>query len=178
MVAADGDGEPLRPALIWMDRRAGEECEAARRADRSGAAARADRLQPRPRPRGGEDRLAGAARAGRSTRRRAGSCCPARSWPGGRPASWRSIPPTPRRRCCSTCRAAAWSAEACDAFGVDPGSAGARAARPHTALGPVAPWLREAAGPGRVDAGRAGLRATRWRRRWARAWSSRASCAT
>jgi xylulokinase len=28
MVAADADGEPLRPALIWSDRRAGAECEA------------------------------------------------------------------------------------------------------------------------------------------------------
>ena len=28
-MAADGDGEPLHPALIWCDRRAGAECEAA-----------------------------------------------------------------------------------------------------------------------------------------------------
>ena len=34
MVAAGADGEPLRPALIWSDRRAGEECAAvAARAD-------------------------------------------------------------------------------------------------------------------------------------------------
>ena len=29
LVAADADGEPLQPALIWCDRRAGAECEAA-----------------------------------------------------------------------------------------------------------------------------------------------------
>src|SRR3954447_1339260 len=28
VVAADADGEPLRPAIIWADRRAGAECEA------------------------------------------------------------------------------------------------------------------------------------------------------
>ena len=29
LVAADADGEPLGPALIWMDRRAAAQCDAA-----------------------------------------------------------------------------------------------------------------------------------------------------
>ena len=64
----DADGEPLRPALIWSDRRAGEECAAVAARVGRGAAARADRLQPRPGHVGAEDRVAGGARAGRVRR--------------------------------------------------------------------------------------------------------------
>ena len=83
MVAADADGEPLRPALIWSDRRAGAECEAvAARADVE-RLRRADRLQPRSRARGGEDRVAGGARAGRVRGGGGVRPCPARGWRGG-----------------------------------------------------------------------------------------------
>ena len=137
LVAAGADGEPLRPALIWSDRRAGEECAAvAARAD-ADAAARADRLQPRSRPRGGEDRLAGGARAGRVQGGGGVRACPARGWPGGCPASWRSIPPTRSSTGLLDPRARAWAPEACEAFEVDVDRL-PRVERADAVLGPVA----------------------------------------
>ena len=75
LVAADATGEPLGPALIWMDRRAATKCAAAAERIDPERLTRAERLQPRPGPRGREDRLARA-----STERpsiRAGALVPA-----------------------------------------------------------------------------------------------------
>ncbi len=76
------DGEPLRPALIWCDRRAGAECEAAAERIDPERAARADRLQPRPRAHRAEDRLAGARTSRTRTPRARCSRRPARGWRG------------------------------------------------------------------------------------------------
>ena len=145
LVPAAADGEPTGPALIWMDRRAGAECDAA-----------ADRIRPErlreitgcnldPGHVAAKIAWLAGNRPRRSTRPPAGSCCRARSSPGTPPASWPSIRPTPRRRCCSTFAAATGRRRRATAFGIDPGSlAPVRPA--HHALGPVAPWLREAAG--------------------------------
>ena len=168
------DGTPLRPALIWCDRRAGEECAAARIEAR--APARAHRLQPRPRARGAEDRLARAARArrvrgGRRLRaaglvggvagvRRAGRRSLERVVGGpARPArarvvggGVRGVRRRPRRGWRPSARPTPSSARSATGCATRPGSTARR-------------WWCSA-------------RATRWRRRSAPAWWSRAWCAT
>ena len=69
LVACAADGSPLRPALIWCDRRAGDVC-ASMAVDVEWLRG-ADRLQPGPGARRPEDRVAGAPRAG-GVRRRGG----------------------------------------------------------------------------------------------------------
>ena len=144
LVATDRDGHALRPALIWSDRRAVAECErVAGRTDVEPLAA-ADRLQHRPRSRGGEDRLAACARARR--RPRVASYLLPGSWVAWQAAGECAVDPSnasstglfdPRRM--------DWCEEACAAFEVDPDRlAPVRPA--DTVLGPVAPWLRDAAG--------------------------------
>ena len=103
LVCVDEDGEPLRDAIIWMDRRGDEVCgDVAERVDAEQLYER-HRLQPRRRPRGREDRLDPRARAGGVRAARRGSCCPARSWRCAPPVCTASTRRTPPARCWSTC---------------------------------------------------------------------------
>ena len=172
------DGEATGPALIWMDRRAG--CG----------------VRGRGRPASGPERLREitgcnldpghvAAKiawlAGNRPEQHAGapagSCCRARSSPGTRPASWRSIRPTPRRRCCSTFAGATgrtrWATR----------SASTRRRWPPVRPAAPACSARSRRGCARPPASTRAPRscsaaATRWRRRSAPVWSSRGSSAT
>ena len=175
MVAADADGEPLRPALIWCDRRAGEECAAvAARVDveqlraLTGCNLDPGHIAPKigwlaahepdvfadafvfacPGLVGGMagDRRAGDRPLQRLLDRPAG---PARAGVGGRGV--RGVGST-RRGCRASSAPTRCSGRCCR------GCARRRGF-------PETPWWSWA-------------RATRWRRRSARAWSSRAWCAT
>jgi xylulokinase len=144
MVATDAEGAPLGPALIWMDRRAGVECEAA--AERIGA----DRL----RTVSGCNLDPGhvAAKIAWLAEHRPDQHSAARWFllPGSFVA-WQASgevavdPSNASSSMLLDVDDGGWSAEACDAFGVDPSSL-APVHPAHTVLGPVAPWLREAAG--------------------------------
>ncbi len=117
------------PALIWMDRRAGAECDAAADAasTRPGcASSRAATSIPATWP----PRSPGcAAHAAEPARGRAlVPAARARSSPGGRPASSRSIRRTRRRRCCSTSATRRWSERGVRGVRHRPGVAGAGAA--------------------------------------------------
>ena len=92
---ADADGEPLRPALIW---RTGGRARSARgrgagRRRRGCASSPGCNLDPGPRR---ARRSPGWRRTSRtrSTRPRVFAAARRRGWPGRRPASWRSTPPT------------------------------------------------------------------------------------
>ena len=106
--AVDAGGEPVRPALIWMDRRAGAECDDRGRAAsiRPGcASSRAATSIPATSRR----RSPGCA-AHEPEAERGGALVPAARAPtsrGTRPACWRSTRRTRPRRCCSTCASAA-----------------------------------------------------------------------
>ena len=171
LVAARADGTPLRPALIWCDRRAGEECaaariEAPRLRELTGCNLDPGHVAPkiawvaRHEPdayRGGRRLRAaglvgGVAGVGRARRRSlervVGESCSTRGRARGRrrrarrsASTWRGCRPCARPTPCS-----ARSATGC---ATRPGSTARR-------------WWSWA-------------RATRWRRRWAPAWSSRAS---
>ncbi|HUZ85229.1 MAG TPA: FGGY family carbohydrate kinase, partial [Gaiellales bacterium] len=144
LVAADAAGEPTGPALIWIDRRAGGECEQA-----------AARISPaRLRELTGCNLDAGhvAAKIAWLLAHRPDRAAAARWFllPGSFVA-WRASgelavdPSNASSSMLLDVAGGGWSAEACAAFGVDP--AGLVPVRPaHTVLGPVAPWLREAAG--------------------------------
>ena len=144
MVAVDAAGEPLGPALIWMDRRAGAQCEAV-----------AGRIDP--------ERL----RELTGCNLDPGHVAAKIAWLGEhradqhRCARWFLLPGSfvawhasgevavdPSNASSSMLLDVAsgdWSPEACDAFEIDPASlAPIRPA--HGVLGPVAPWLRSAAG--------------------------------
>ena len=144
LVAADAAGQPLGPALIWMDRRAGAQCEEA--AERIGP----DRLRE----------LTGcnldpghvAAKIAWLREHRADEHGRARWFllPGsfvawhvsGEPAV---DPSNASSSMLLEVRSGGWSPEACEAFRVEPASLAP--IHPATAvLGPVAPWLRDAAG--------------------------------
>ena len=173
VVAAAADGEPLRPALIWCDRRAGEV-----RRRRSGS------IPERLRELTGcnldpghvaEDRLARPARA-RDPRGRGGVRL-ARlvgRLAGVRRAGRRSLERVLDRRARS--RGARVVGRGVRGVRRRPGAA-APGARADAVLGPIRDWLCEATG---LDAGRwwSSAPATRWRRRSAPASSSRAWCAT
>ncbi len=144
LVAADAAGEPLGPALIWMDRRAGAECLAA-----------ADRIDPdRLRELSGCNLDPGhvAAKIAWLREHRREQHAEARWFllPGSFVA-WHASgevavdPSNASSSMLLDVGSGDWSAEACDAFQVD-----LRSLAPihpaQAALGPVAPWLREAAG--------------------------------
>ncbi|MDX6521064.1 MAG: xylulokinase [Gaiellales bacterium] len=148
LVAVDGDGAPTGPALIWMDRRAGEQCQR--------AAERIDR--PRLRELSGCNLDPGhvAAKIAWLAQQRPEQHAAARWFllPGSFVA-WRACgelavdPSNASSTMLLDVHTGDWSDEACAAFGVDPGTlAPIRPA--HEVLGPVAPWLREAAG---IEAG-------------------------
>ncbi len=144
VVAADADGEPLRPALIWADRRAGEECAVvSARVDAetlralTGCNLDPGHIAPKiawlaaHEPRVYEDAFVFA--------------CPG-SWVAWRVSGELAIDPSngsstglldPRAR--------AWADEACSAWDLDP-SRLPRVERSDAVLGPVLPWLCEATG--------------------------------
>ncbi len=144
LVAADADAEPLGPALIWMDRRAGAECEAA-----------AERIDPeRLRELTGCNLDPGhvAAKIAWLKGHRADDHSRAR-WlllPGSFVA-WHASgelavdPSNASSSMLFDVGGGDWSSEACEAFQVDAASL-APVHPAHAALGPVAPWLEEAAG--------------------------------
>ena len=144
LVAADASGQPLGPALIWMDRRAGAECDEA-----------AERIAPeRLRELSGCNLDPGhvAAKIAWLARHRSDQHSQA-SWfllPGSFVA-WNASgelavdPSNASSSMLLDVRSRDWSQEACEAFQVD--AASLAPVRPaHAVLGPVAPWLRDAAG--------------------------------
>ncbi len=144
LVAADARGEPLHPALIWCDRRAGEECAAA-----------AERIDPeRLRALTGcnldpghvAPKIAWLARHEPEVHRAAAAFLLPGSWVAWRASGTLAVDPS---NASSTGlldpRARDWSAEACEAFGVD--VARLAPVRPaHAVLGPIRDWLRDATG--------------------------------
>jgi xylulokinase len=144
LVAADASGEPVGPALIWMDRRATAQCEAA-----------AERIDP--------DRL----RELSGCNLDPGHVAAKIAWHSehhpdehdrahwfllpGSFVAWHASgelavdPSNASSSMLLDVGTGDWSPEACDAFQVDPGML--PDVRPaHAVLGPVAPWLRDAAG--------------------------------
>ena len=144
MVACDAAGEPLRPALIWCDRRAGAECEAAlERADPerlrelTGCNVDPGHIAPKIAWLAGHEADAHAAAAV--------FACPG-SWVAWRASGELAIDPSNGS---STGvldpRAHAWSEEACEAFELDPERL-PPVRRSDAVLGPLRPWLCEATG--------------------------------
>jgi xylulokinase len=144
LVAIDGDGRPLRPALIWMDRRAAAECRDA-----------AERLDPSELRRvGGCNLDAGHVAAKMAWLRRHDPDCDRRArWlvlPGSFVALHASgaLAVDPSNASSTMLLDTAtldWSEPACAAFGIDP-SRLAPVRRSDSVLGEVSPWLRDAAG--------------------------------
>jgi xylulokinase len=144
VVAADHDATPLRPALIWCDRRAGEECD--------DVASRVDPERLRELTGCNLDpghiaaKIAWLARHEPELHREAAVFAPPGSWVAWRASGTLAVDPSnasstgmldPRRR--------AWASEACDAFEVDPATL-PEVARADTVLGPIQAWLRDATG--------------------------------
>jgi xylulokinase len=143
-VAADADGSPLHPALIWSDRRASAECEAA------GERLDADALRALTGcnldPGHVGAKIAWLARHEPEAHRGAAAFLLPGSWVAWRASGVMGVDPSnasstglldPRSR--------EWASEACAAFEVDPDRL-APVVRPDAVLGPVAAWLREATG--------------------------------
>jgi xylulokinase len=144
VVAAREDGEPLRPALIWCDRRAGAECDAA-----------AERIDPeRLRELTGcnldpghiAPKVAWLAAHEPDVHAGAHVFAPPGSWVAWKATGELAVDPTngsstglldPRTH--------AWSDEACAAFDVDPDRL-PPVRRSDAVLGPVLGWLCEATG--------------------------------
>jgi xylulokinase len=144
VVAARADGEPLRPALIWCDRRADRECDeaAARMSPDDLRALTGCNIDPghiAPKiawlARHEPDAFAGAATF----------ACPG-SWVAWRASGILAVDPSnasstgvldPRTR--------EWAGEACDAFELDPERL-PPVRRSDTVLGPLQAWLRAATG--------------------------------
>jgi xylulokinase len=146
LVAAAADGTPLRPALIWCDRRAGQEC--------SDVAARTDPEQLRALTGCNLDpghiapKIAWLARHEPELFRSAATfACPG-SWVAWRVTGTLAIDPSnasstgvldPRTR--------DWADAACAAFDLDPARL-PPVRRPDVVLGPILEWLRDATGLG------------------------------
>jgi xylulokinase len=144
LVATSAAGEPLRPALIWSDRRAGAECvEAAERID-------PDRLRALTGcnldPGHVGAKVAWLKRHEPAAARDAAWFLLPGSWIAWRASGMLAVDPAnassmalldPRTR--------AWAGEACAAFEVDPERL-APVEPAETPLGTIAPWLREATG--------------------------------
>jgi xylulokinase len=143
LVAANAHGEPLGPALIWMDRRAGEQCRA--------ASERIDRARLRELTGCNMDPGHVAAKVSWLADHRPDQHRGARWFllPGSFVA-WQASgevavdPSNASSAMLLDVRTGDWNEEACAAFSVDPRML-APVMPAHTALGPVAPWLREAA---------------------------------
>jgi xylulokinase len=144
LVAADPRGTPLRPALVWSDRRAGAECAAV--AERIGPEDLRERTGCNLDPGHVAPKMAWLARNEPDAHAAAAALLLPGAWVAWRASGELAVDPAnasstglldPRRR--------AWSDEACEAFGVD--RALLAPVRPaHEVLGPVAGWLREATG--------------------------------
>jgi xylulokinase len=144
LVAVDRAGEPVHPAMIWMDRRADAECaEAARRIDParlreiSGCNLDASHV---------------AAKIAWLCKHQATAyeACHTYLLPGAYVAFKASgvlaiDPSNASSTMLLDVQSRTWSDEACAAFDVDPARLPPILA-PQSVLGPVAPWLREAAG--------------------------------
>lgn len=144
MVAVDAAGEPTAPALIWMDRRAEQECEA--------AAARIDPARLREITGCNLDPGHVAAKVAWLRGHRPDDHARARWFllPGSFVA-WHASgelavdPSNASSTMLLAVEDGGWSSVACAAFDIDPGSLAPL--YPATSpLGPVAPWLRELAG--------------------------------
>jgi xylulokinase len=144
LVAADAHGAPLRPALIWSDRRAGEECEVV------GGRIDAEDLRALTGcnldPGHVAAKIAWLAGHEPEVHRDAATFALPGAWVAWRASGTLAVDPSnasstglldPRRR--------EWSQEACTAFDVDPGRL-PPVHRADTPLGPILPWLCEATG--------------------------------
>ena len=144
MVAVGADGEPIGQALIWMDRRAGEQCDR--------AAERIDPAQLRALSGCNLDPGHVAAKIAWLAQHRPDQHAAARWFllPGSFVA-WRASgvlavdPSNASSSMLLDVHRGDWSQKACAAFAIDPASL-APIRPPHAPLGAVAPWLREAAG--------------------------------
>ena len=144
MVAAGGHGEPLRPAIIWADRRAGLECAAAaRRADpeqlRALTGCNLDPGHVAP-------KIAWLARHEPEAYAAAAVFAPPGAWVAWRASGeWAVDPSNASSTGTLDPRSRAWSDDACAAYEID----AARlppVARSDAVLGPVLPWLSDATG--------------------------------
>jgi xylulokinase len=144
LVAAQGDGNPTGPALIWMDRRAGPQCVQ--------AAARLDRARLRDLTGCNLDPGHVAAKIAWLRQHRPDQHGAARWFllPGSFVA-WRAAgrlavdPSNASSAMLLDLQTGDWSQEACAGFGVEPEKLAPISPAPEV-LGPVAPWLRDAAG--------------------------------
>ena len=144
IVAAREDGDPLRPALIWCDRRAGAECEE--------VAARVDLERLRELtgcnldPGHGAAKIAWLAAHEPDVADAAFVYAPPGSWVAWQASGRLAVDPSNGSSVAVLDpRAHVWSEEACDAYGVDV-SRLPEVLPAHAVLGPVQPWLCEATG--------------------------------
>ena len=144
LVATDADGDPLRQALIWCDRRAGEECAAA--AERTDP----DRLRELTGcnldPGHVGAKIAWLARNERDAFELASVFALPGSWVAWQASGILAVDPSnasstglldPRTR--------EWAPEACAAFDIDHERL-PPVLPPHSVLGPIRNWLRDATG--------------------------------
>ena len=146
MVAAAGDGTPLHPVLIWCDRRADAECEA--------AAARCDPEALRALTGCNLDpghvaaKIAWLACHEPAVHAAAAAFLPPGAWVAWRASGVLAVDPS---NASSTglldARARAWAPDACAAFEVDADRL-PEVKRADTVLGPIRGWLGEATGLG------------------------------
>ena len=120
VVACDADGAPLRPAIIWLDKRATEQCDrlvaavgirSARRAHRAGGRRVAQRTEDDVDPRA---RAAGLAARGSAGAGRIVCAAPPHRH------RMRRMPRTRRRRWSTTSPSGDFDTELCEAAGLDP----------------------------------------------------------
>jgi xylulokinase len=144
LVAVDAACEPVRPAMIWMDRRADAECIA--------AAGRIDPARLREISGCNLDASHVAAKIAWLCKHeaRAHAACTSYLLPGAYVAYKASgvmaiDPSNASSTMLLDVRSRTWSDEACNAFDVDPARLPPILA-PHSVLGPLAPWLREESG--------------------------------
>jgi xylulokinase len=146
MVAADAEGAALRPALIWCDRRAGDECDAAavrldpeRLRELTGCNLDPGHVAPK---------IAWLARHEPDVHAAAAVFAPPGAWVAWQVSGRLAVDPSNASSAgLLDPRARVWEAEACDAFDVDPARL-PPVERSDTVLGPLADWVREATGLG------------------------------
>jgi xylulokinase len=145
-VAAAADGAPLHPALIWCDRRASAECEAAGGRTDPDAFRALTGCNMDPGHVGAK--IAWLARHEPEVHRGAAAFLLPGSWVAWRASGTLAVDPSnasstgmldPRTR--------EWAPDACAVFDVDPDRL-APVQRPDAVLGPIGEWLRDATGLG------------------------------
>ena len=144
VVAADADGEPLRPAVIWCDRRAGAECEA--------VSARVDPERLRELtgcnldPGHVAPKIAWLAAQEPEIYRDAAAFAPPGSWVAWRVTGVLAVDASNASSMgLLDPRARAWADEACAAWDIDPDRL-PEVLRADAVLGPALGWLLEATG--------------------------------